>query len=124
MPRKAKHTCNHPGCNRLTEERFCEQHRREGGKAYERYGRDPATRRRYGRAWKRIRDRYYLSHPYCELCYKRGVMTPAEEVHHILPLAEGGTHDRNNLMSLCKSCHAKIHGKRGDRKNKNKVYTY
>ena len=37
-----------------------------------------------------------------------GRLTPAEEVHHILPLAVGGTHDENNLMALCKSCHSRI----------------
>ena len=37
------------------------------------------------------------------------------QVHHIKPLAEGGDHSENNLMSLCSSCHAKIHAERGDR---------
>ncbi|WP_420838364.1 HNH endonuclease [Allobaculum mucilyticum] len=32
-----------------------------------------------------------------------------EQVHHIVPLSQGGTHDENNLMSLCKSCHSRIH---------------
>lgn len=27
----------------------------------------------------------------------------------------GGTHDRSNLIALCKSCHSQIHAKRGDR---------
>jgi 5-methylcytosine-specific restriction protein A len=36
-------------------------------------------------------------------------------VHHILPLARGGTHDRSNLMSLCTSCHSTITAKDGDR---------
>jgi 5-methylcytosine-specific restriction protein A len=38
-----------------------------------------------------------------------------EEIHHKLPLSEGGTHDRSNLIALCKSCHSQIHAKRGDR---------
>ena len=32
----------------------------------------------------------------------------SEEVHHKLPLAEGGTHEASNLIALCKSCHARI----------------
>ncbi|WP_427898558.1 HNH endonuclease [Gardnerella pickettii] len=43
------------------------------------------------------------------------MLVPVEQVHHIKPIAEGGTHARENLISLCKSCHSKIHAKRGDR---------
>jgi 5-methylcytosine-specific restriction protein A len=39
----------------------------------------------------------------------------AEQVHHIKPLSEGGSHNDENLMSLCTACHAKIHADRGDR---------
>ena len=46
MPRKAKHPCHHPGCPKLTEGRFCEEHQKEENKRYEKYGRDPATRKR------------------------------------------------------------------------------
>ena len=68
----------------------------------------------YG-AWKRIRDKYAAEHPFCEQCYAKGVLAPTEEIHHKLPLSEGGTHDRSNLIALCKSCHSQIHAKRGDR---------
>lgn len=124
MPRKAKHPCHHPGCPKLTEGRFCEEHQREENKRYEKYGRDPATRKRYGRAWKRIRDSYVKTHPFCELCFEKGVVVPVQEVHHKLPLAEGGTHDRENLISLCKPCHARIHAKRGDRWHGRKIDSY
>ncbi|WP_353851171.1 HNH endonuclease [Faecalibaculum rodentium] len=33
-------------------------------------------------------------------------------------MAEGGTHDEENLVSLCQPCHARIHAERGDRWNK------
>jgi 5-methylcytosine-specific restriction protein A len=36
-------------------------------------------------------------------------------VHHIVPLSEGGSNEEKNLMSLCRSCHEKIHRERGDR---------
>ena len=74
-------------------------------KQYNRYERDPEVTRKYGRAWKRIRDRYAKVHP----------LTPVEEVHHIVPISQGGTHNENNLMSLCQSCHTKIHLEMGDR---------
>lgn len=64
MPRKPKRPCSYPGCPELTEGRFCEKHEKEENKRYEKYDRDPAVRRRYGRAWKRIRDKYVSEHPF------------------------------------------------------------
>ena len=71
------------------------------------------SNKKYGRAWKRIRDRYAAAHPLCELCLKEGRLTPVEEVHHIVPLSQGGTHRNDNLMSLCQSCHTKLHHELG-----------
>lgn len=122
MPRKPKKPCAHPGCPNLTEGRYCEEHAKEEAKRYEKFSRDPQTRKRYGRVWSRIRTSYAKEHPFCELCFKKGILVPVEEVHHILPLAEGGTHSRDNLMSLCKSCHARLHAERGDRWNKDKTF--
>ncbi len=115
MPRKPKRPCSYPGCPRLTDGRYCEEHAKLEVKRYEKYDRDPAVRRRYGRAWKRIRDRYISAHPLCEECLKAGRMTPAEEVHHKLPLSQGGTHAESNLMALCKPCHSRITAEMGDR---------
>ena len=115
MPMKPKRPCSFPGCPNLTDRRFCPEHEKLEAQRYERYDRDPATKRRYGRAWKRIRDRYAAEHPLCEMCLKEGRLTPVQEVHHILPVSKGGTHARDNLMSLCQSCHTKIHHDLGDR---------
>lgn len=82
---------------------------------YEKYSRNPEIKKKYGRVWKRIRDSYVKEHPFCEECYANGKLTPVDEVHHIVPVSKGGTHDRNNLMSLCRSCHNKIHHELGDR---------
>ena len=115
MPKKPKRPCSHPGCPKLTDGRFCEAHQRQENRRYEKYDRDPEVRRRYGRAWKRIRDSYAAAHPLCEMCLKEGRLTPMGEVHHILPISQEGTHARSNLMSLCQSCHTKIHHSLGDR---------
>lgn len=115
MPMRPKKPCSYPGCPNLTDGRFCEEHQREENKRYEKYDRNPAVHRRYGRAWKRIRDKYVSLHPFCEICYEKGILVETEEVHHKKPLSEGGTHDRDNLIALCKSCHARIHAERGDR---------
>lgn len=116
MPRKPKRPCSFLGCPQLTEGQYCEQHRVEARRRYDKYERATNVNKKYGRAWKRIRDRYVTEHPLCECCERKGKMTVAQEVHHILPISKGGTHDRNNLMSLCKSCHNKIHIELGDRK--------
>jgi len=108
MPYKAKKPCGHPGCPELVSDRYCEAHRKEAHTNYNKYLRDPDTARRYGTLWRRVRTAYIRTHPLCELCEQRGRLRPAEEVHHKLPLANGGTHDRDNLQALCKSCHSSI----------------
>ena len=102
MPRKPKHPCSYPGCPRLTDGRFCEEHSKLEAK-------------RYNTEWRRIRKRYASAHPLCEECLKVGRYTPTQVVHHILPLREGGTNAEDNMMSLCHSCHGRIHAERGDR---------
>lgn len=112
---KPKRPCSHPGCPKLTNERFCEEHKKEEARRYERYDRNKDSRKRYGKVWKVIRDKYTSSHPFCERCLESGVYTPAEHVHHIKPLSQGGTHDESNLKSLCRACHGKVHTEIGDR---------
>ena len=46
---------------------------------------------------------------------KQEALTSAEEVHHILPLAAGGTHEERNRMALCTSCHSEITAREGGR---------
>ncbi|MFV0441909.1 MAG: HNH endonuclease [Lachnospirales bacterium] len=115
MPRKPKRPCSHQGCPNLTDNRYCVEHKKQENKRYEKYDRNPVIHRRYGKVWKRIRDSYIRGNPLCEECSKAERYTRASEVHHKIPLSQGGTHDRDNLMSLCKSCHSKIHSDRWNR---------
>lgn len=52
----------------------------------------------------------------CEDCYKKGKITPAEEVHHIRFLTPQNINDPNvtlnwkNLVALCRECHRRRHG--------------
>lgn len=117
MPYKPKKPCAYPGCPRLTHDRYCEEHAKLAAKTYERYGRNPLTKKRYGSAWRKIRGKYLEENPSCEICRREGRLTPAKIVHHITPLSEGGTNDEENLMALCSSCHSKLHATRGDRWN-------
>ena len=116
MPTKFKKPCSYPGCPNLTTETYCSEHKAKVNKEYNKFQRSLDHNKIYGREWKRIRALYVREHPLCEMCLKEGKLTPVEEVHHILPVERGGTHDVSNLMSLCKSCHNKIHIALGDRK--------
>lgn len=115
MPRKPKRPCSHRGCPELTDSRFCDKHQKEENKRYEKYDRNPETRKLYGSQWRKIRQHHVRRNPFCQECLKNGRYVPVEEVHHILPLSRGGTHSLDNLMSLCKSCHSKISVHDGDR---------
>lgn len=115
MPSRPRRPCSYPGCPKLTDEQYCEDHAAVARRQYNKYQRAPDINKKYGRAWKRIRDRHITLHPLCEMCLKEDMLTPAQEVHHILPISKGGTHSQDNLMSLCRSCHNKIHIEMGDR---------
>ncbi len=109
MPRKPKKPCKFLGCPNLTSGNYCNVHAKIACDNYNRFERSPDVNKRYGRDWKSIRARYVALHPLCEMCLKEGRLTPVEEVHHKKPVSQGGTNDFENLMSLCKSCHTKIH---------------
>jgi len=66
--------------------------------------------------WRRMSNAYLRSHPLCEMCRQRGVVTPAADVHHIISFTQFDglkmletAYNPNNLMALCKECHHKIH---------------
>ena len=67
--------------------------------------------------WRALRDVYIKQNPICEECIKKGKVTPAQDVHHIKsPFSKNNVNqqlllDYNNLMSLCKQCHAEIHNR-------------
>ena len=110
MPGKPKRPCRYKGCPNITDNPrgYCDVHAKLEFKEYDKFIRDPESRKRYGYQWKKIRARFLNQHPLCEMCRRQGRYTAATEVHHIKPLAEGGTNDFNNLMALCKPCHSSI----------------
>ncbi|WP_460056404.1 HNH endonuclease [Pseudolactococcus yaeyamensis] len=109
MPKKPQKPCKYQSCPHLTDTDYCEEHKNQARKRYERYERDPETSRRYGKPWRKIRERYVAQHPLCEQCFDEGCLRPVEHVHHIQELSQGGSNDFNNLMSLCKHHHSKEH---------------
>lgn len=113
MPRRPQRPCRYPACFKLTDGVYCEEHQRLMNTHYNHFSRGYNSNERYGRAWRKIRDRYIAAHPLCERCLTENRYTPADLVHHKKPLSEGGGNEESNLMSLCYSCHEIIHGGRG-----------
>ena len=67
--------------------------------------------------WQHVRDYVMRRDQWlCQDCLQRGVITPAEEVHHIIPLQPENiidpsiTLNEENLISLCRECHKARHG--------------
>ena len=78
------------------------------------------------RAWKNTRQNYRQSvGGLCERCLSKGIITPAEVVHHKTPLTKDNITDLSlslgwsNLQALCSKCHAEVHE---ELKNKKKRY--
>lgn len=76
--------------------------------------------------WKRLRAIKIVESPICEECWRRyGRVEEAVDVHHRIsfmstddPLErERLAFDYDNLMSLCKKCHQRIHNEYGKDKD-------
>ena len=114
MPSKAKKPCAYRGCRELTAGRYCVAHTKQEAKHYNQHVRDPGSDKRYGSTWKRIRAAFLSANPLCAMCSKEGRLMPATLVHHKVKLIDGGTNDWGNLMTLCSSCHSRLHAEAGD----------
>jgi len=63
-------------------------------------------RRVNGYAWKKLREQVLERDKYlCVNCRKRGWLTKANQVDHIVERSKGGKDDLLNLQSLCEDCH-------------------
>lgn len=59
------------------------------------------------KGWKKIRLATLRRDNWlCVICNKKNKVISAKEVDHIIPVSSGGTHEMDNLQSLCKECHA------------------
>ena len=67
MPMKPKKPCRHPGCPKLTDGLYCEEH-----EALHRGDRASSSKRGYNRQWQKARARYLKAHPLCVQCMKEG----------------------------------------------------
>ena len=70
--------------------------------------RGSASSRGYDRTWQKLRAMILAESPLCVECLKEGRTTPAVEVDHKIPLAEGGERlDPENCQPLCKKHHSR-----------------
>lgn len=78
-------------------------------------GRDDVDRRFYNTSkWERKREVILKRDGYqCRHCKRYGKIVPANTVHHIIPAAVRPEliYNNHNLLSLCTSCHEKMHDK-------------
>lgn len=74
------------------------------------------------RAWASCRAAYRRqAGGLCERCYKKGLITPGEIVHHKIHITPENINNPDivlnwgNLELVCRDCHAEIHGKKKKR---------
>lgn len=67
-------------------------------------------------AWKNCREAYKkYRRGLCELCLEKGIYTPAEIVHHKIPITAHNVNDPNitlnplNLLCVCREHHEQLH---------------
>ena len=96
---KPLRTCLEPGCPTLTPHGRCAAHAAPAA-----HGWRGDTARMRGRALQRLRRALFTEEPLCRTCKANGLIVAATIRDHIVPLAEGGTDDRENIQPLCRAC--------------------
>lgn len=117
MANKPKKPC--PSCKvALVSDGYCDKCQKQMHKKYRRSRGDKREQRFYNSAeWKKVRDYKLSINPLCEICYKEGVIKPAEIVHHKIEIKDTKNNgwskrlDLGNLQSCCFACHNRIHSK-------------
>ena len=111
MPRKAKKPCKHPGCPRLTEGAYCDEHKPLHP------DRPSAAKRGYGSKWQRVSKAYLRKNPLCVKCMADGRFVTATVVDHIIPHRGDSVlmWSESNWQALCKHCHDRKTGNEDSR---------
>ena len=110
LPPKIQKECSHPGCHKLTIERYCpecqEKYGKQEQKDYDRR-RGNAAFRGYNSQWQKYSKRFLAqeNNQFCKICGRL-----AECVDHIIPPKSRNDPlfwDKTNHQSLCISCNSK-----------------
>lgn len=113
MPTSAPRPCREPGCRALVRDgsAYCDQHKRVARGSFADRERGTRQQRGYGAGWEAKRLRVFERDKWlCQACKRRGVITPVGDkpysawCDHIVPKAEGGSDDDENLETLCRAC--------------------
>ena len=109
LGRKPLRECGKAGCHELTRDYYCDKHKVNRHKVYDKEQRNKQADKFYhSEAWKKVRAKAMSkAHGLCQDCLARGVLTNADMVHHIKPLRDYPklATDLNNLKPLCNKCH-------------------
>ena len=79
------------------------------------------------REWRELRVAKYRANPLCEMCEADGIVHATEAIHHKHPIEDSSTKEEmrkwafmwENLQSLCRYHHAKIHREAGANRKEN-----
>lgn len=105
MAQKPLRPCSKPGCNALTNDRYCEAHRAL---------RNARQESAQWQAWYKkqiwvndLRPAQLLREPFCRHCQAVGVRRRATVVDHVVPHRGDWALfvNKQNHQSLCKTCH-------------------
>jgi 5-methylcytosine-specific restriction protein A len=98
--------CLEPGCGNLSKESRCPEH----AKAHQQQRRGVTTGWEWTNTKRRIkkRDDYRCAEV---IDGKRCGSVIDLEVDHVVPREQGGTNDDDNLITRCRDCHLRKHGK-------------
>lgn len=105
MSTRPQQPCSYPGCPNLVTSGRCQVHAASslGG-----WKRDPSRQRLYDRRWQKFRAAFLAEHPWCVLCERIGIMTPAEHVDHVNPhKGDPQAFWKGPFQALCPSCHSR-----------------
>ena len=112
-------------CNKLIDkaDSYCDSCKekvdKERNRAYNKKRYNDEDEKRYQRfynstAWKRTKGlRLMIDNGLCVECFKKGILTKATTVHHIIELKQDWSKrlDIDNLESLCHNCHNDKHNR-------------
>lgn len=104
MPQRVKQYCSIPGCSNLVDRGRCAEHRTKAERV-----RGSAAARGYGERWRRYRRSFLAGHPLCVRCEEGGIVRPATDVDHIIPVhgpSDPLFWEPSNHQALCHSHHS------------------